>query len=265
MLQSTFADQCQWLMNSCFDLQEKYKDQVEQISRHLKVEVTGDTVVIDINHPQKEVLLANELLLRGEFLTKNGIGLKVLVGGEVFADFPSSSITITRSSMVPTINDVWQGIESKWLEREWRGVFPNRQRIQSLQQNDGTVYLISAREGGNNVIKAVFPFLGLEDVLATKSVGSLMNKPVSYSFGKREPESDDPALVGGIRARVAEKGAAEGYYQENYEFVFHGVVHELQAEYMSLDNSDDEAIIVVRNLDSIQRGGWVQRRKRLLG
>jgi hypothetical protein len=47
-------------MNSCFDLQEKYKDQVEQISRYLKVDVTGDTLVIDITHPQKEVLLAND-------------------------------------------------------------------------------------------------------------------------------------------------------------------------------------------------------------
>jgi hypothetical protein len=203
-------------------------------------------------------------LLRGEFLTKNGIGLKVLVRGEVFADFPHRPLLSPETLCYQQSEIFGRELNQNGWNANGKGHSQTAQRIQSLQQHDGTVYLISAHQGGNNVIKAVFPFLGLEDVLATKSVNSLMNKPVSYSIGERQSGDDDPALVGAIRAEVAEKGVVEGHYQKNYEFVFHGATHKLQAEYMSLD-SDDEAIIVVRNLDSIQRGGWIQRRERLLG
>ena len=267
MLESTPADQ--WLLGSYAWLKEKYKgrkinEQEINPLEYLGFEVAGESITIKADDTEVGSWIARELWKRKDALVKNGIGLKVFVGGKVVGDLPSQPNALNRrDTMLTAISEILKTTESNWLKRQVRGAYPNLQRIQSLQQHDGTVYLISAHEGEKNIIKECFPFLGLEDVLSTKSSRELTGKSVSYAAGAKNPGDSDPVMVGRIRARVIGEGIAYGHYQENYQFVFNGIAQELQAEYQTIDSDDNEAIVIVRNLDSIQKGTWMQRRKQL--
>lgn len=262
MLQQTPADQ--WIMTAYAFLQEKYKNRNIEPLSYLKFEIKENSVIVEADCTQIGSWLAQELWRRRGFLAERGFGLKVLTGGKVLGDLPPVSACASGdSNMISTLAaDILDAAKSPWLERQVRGVLPNLQRIQSIQQNDGSVYLVSALSGDNNIIKAAFPFLGLDDVLATKDSSKLKGKAVSFAPTSYNPGDDNPIEIGKIRARVVREGRAEGYYTEAYEFKFAGIRYKMQAEYLTVE-SEDEAIVIVRNLDLIQKGGWIQRREEL--
>lgn len=236
-------------------LQNKYKSEISQI---LSLRIQNGILVAICEGTKTGRMIGREIWEKRESFRELGAGLKVVIGGKVLGHFPP--IKKRGESMLQPSTTISM-TDSDWLRRQIRGVYPNLQRVESLQRNDGTVYLVSACQGDNNVIKGVFPFLALEKVLSAP-VAELVGKPVNYAANQRQSGDDDPALIGKIRARVVREGAAEGYYAEAYAFRWQSIQYKMEMEYLSLD-CKDEALIITRNLDLFQKGYWQQIKESL--